>query len=104
MLLHEIRDLIRSFTPSSCILWSLLIEYGYCAIAFHMLAVAVFAAVSCVLIVAALHTGQIGIFPLQLLALGYFGLGLVAAQMLRVNGIKEWEAFLAILHNGRGGR
>ncbi|WFU09768.1 hypothetical protein QA646_02540 [Rhizobium sp. CB3090] len=76
--------------------------HAFGALIFLVMALSVYAASSVVLLVAAWHTGEKGVFPLQLLALGFFLLGLVATQLMRNNAVKEWRLFRALLQNRKG--
>ncbi|MDK4738832.1 hypothetical protein QA648_02765 [Rhizobium sp. CB3171] len=82
---------------------SQLIYHAFGVFFFLMMAVCVYAASSVVLLVAAWHTGQKDVFPLQLLALGFFLLGLVVAGLMRNNAVQEWRSFHALLQNRKGG-
>ncbi|MBB5571748.1 MULTISPECIES: hypothetical protein [Rhizobium] len=79
-----------------------MLYHAFGALIFFVMALSVYAASSVVLLVAAWHTGEKGAFPLQLLALGFFLLGLVATQLMRNNAVKEWRLFRALLQNRKG--
>jgi hypothetical protein len=81
---------------------SQLFYHAFGVLIFLAMAVSVYIASSVVLLVAAWHTGQKDIFPLQLLALGFFSVGLVVAVLMRKNAAQEWRSFRALLQNGKG--
>jgi len=83
--------------------WSQLFYHAFGMLLFLLMAISVYTASSVVLVVAAWHTGQRDIFPLQLLALGFFTIGLAVTVLMRENALKEWRSFRALLQNGKGG-
>jgi hypothetical protein len=82
---------------------SRLLYHAFGVLIFLVMAVSVYAASAVVLLVAAWHTGQKDIFPLQLLALGFFSIGLVVTALMRKNAVQEWRSFRALLQNEKGG-
>lgn len=81
---------------------SQLFYHAFGVLIFLAMAVSVYVASSVVLLVAAWHTGQKDIFPLQLLALGFFSIGLVVTVLMRKNAVKEWRSFRTLLRNEKG--
>lgn len=80
-----------------------LFHHAFGMFLFLLMAIGVYIASSVVLLVAAWHTGQKDVFPLQLLALGFFLVGLVVSALMRENARKEWTSFRALFANGGGG-
>ncbi len=80
---------------------SQLFQHAFDMLLFLLMGISVYVASSVVLLVAAWHTGQKDVFPLQLLAVGFFTVGLAVTVLMRENAVKEWRSFRALLQNGK---